>query len=101
MRGLMARYIQDAQQNQWPAIAHQRASLAMIPIGLADALQLAIELPTNGEGQVAAQREIVANLDNALDARRQRILVSRSEVNAVKWFALIFEAVCRLRTATP
>ena len=96
MRELMVRYIQDAQQHEWPAMAHQRATLAMIPVGLADALQLAIELPATGEGQIAAQREIIANLDNALDARRQRILVSRSEVNIVKWFALIFEAMCTL-----
>jgi hypothetical protein len=96
MVGLIERYVQDAQRTEWPAMARQRATLSMIPTGLADALQLAIELPTVGEGQVAAQREIVANLDNALDARRQRILVSRSEVNVVKWFALIFEAVCTL-----
>jgi hypothetical protein len=96
MVGLITRYVQDAQRNEWPAMARQRATLSMIPAGLADALQLAIELPTIGEGQIAAQREIVANLDNALDARRQRILVSRSEVNVVKWFALIFEAVCTL-----
>ena len=96
MRGLIERYIRDAQQNEWPAMARQRATLSMIPAGLADALELGIELPTNGEGQVAAQREIVANLDDALDARRQRILVSRSKVNFVKWFALIFEAACTL-----
>jgi hypothetical protein len=96
MLALVKRYIKDAQQNEWPAMAHQRVTLAMVPAGLADALQLAIELPATGEGQIAAQREIVANLDNALDARRQRILVSRGEVNIVKWFALIFEGMCTL-----
>jgi len=96
MLRLIEQYIVDAQQNEWPAMAHQRATLAMIPAGLADALQLAIELPATSAGQITAQREIVANLDDALDARRQRILVSRSEVNVVKWFALIFEAVCTL-----
>ena len=96
MLGLIERYIEDAQHNEWPAMASQRATLAMIPAGLADALQLAIELPAVGPGEIAAQREIIANLDNALDARRQRILVSRSEVNVVKWFALILEAMSTL-----
>ena len=45
---------------------------------------------------MAAQREIVTALENALDARRQRILVSRSEVNWVKWTALIIQAICTL-----
>jgi hypothetical protein len=31
-----------------------------------------------------------------LDARRQRILVSRSEVHPVKWLCLILQAVCAL-----
>ena len=96
MLGLIERYIEDVQHNEWPAMASQRATLAMISAPLADALQLAIELPATGPGQIVAQREIVANLDNAFDARRQRILVSRSEVNVVKWFALIFEAISTL-----
>jgi hypothetical protein len=48
------------------------------------------------EGQVTAQREIVTALENALDARRQRIIVSRSQVNWVKWTALLLQAVCTL-----
>ena len=32
-----------------------------------------------------AQRELVSSLENALDARRQRIIVSQSSVNWVKW----------------
>jgi hypothetical protein len=35
-------------------------------------------------------------LENAADARRQRILVSRSEVHAVKWLCLILQAICAL-----
>jgi hypothetical protein len=38
---------------------------------------------------MAAQREIITALENALEARRQRILVSRSEVNWVKWVSLM------------
>jgi hypothetical protein len=45
---------------------------------------------------VAAQREIVTALESALDARRQRILVSRSEVNWLKWTAIIIQAICTL-----
>jgi hypothetical protein len=72
------------------------ATLTMIPAGLGEALELATEFPVAGEGQAAAQREIVANLDNALDARRQRILLSRSAVDWVKWFALLFQAALTL-----
>ena len=45
---------------------------------------------------MAAQRSIVASLENALDARRQRILISQSGVNPVKWMSLILQAICML-----
>jgi Protein of unknown function (DUF4239) len=47
---------------------------------------------------MAAQREIVTALETALDARRQRILTSRSEVNWVKWMTLTIQALCILIT---
>ncbi len=48
------------------------------------------------EGQATAQRQIVAALEGAMEARRQRIAVSRSRVNWVKWTALIVQAICTL-----
>ena len=42
------------------------------------------------------QREIVASLQTALDARRQRIIVSNAEVNPVKWWCLYLQAFCEL-----
>jgi uncharacterized membrane protein len=38
---------------------------------------------------VVAQREIVTSLDAALDARRQRIIISQSAVNSAKWAGVI------------
>jgi len=39
-----------------------------------------------------AQREIVSALQTALDARRQRIIISRSAINWVKWTVVIMLA---------
>jgi MFS family permease len=96
LRGLVTRHIREAQEVEWPAMAQKRVTLTMIPASLAQALRLTLALPVSGEGQLDAQREIVAALQNALDARRQRILVSRSEVNWVKWMALMVQAACTL-----
>ena len=68
----------------------------MTPAPLAEALQMSLALTPRGDGQVAAQREILAAVQNAFDARRQRILVSQSTVNWVKWTALLVQAVCTL-----
>jgi hypothetical protein len=96
LRGLVARHIRDAQDIEWPAMAHKTASLTMMPAALGQALEVAVGLRAESEGQVDAQREIITGLENALDARRQRILVSRSGVDWVKWLALVLEAICTL-----
>jgi hypothetical protein len=77
-------------------MAVRRATLTMDPAPVASTLEAAVMLPPTGPGQHAAQREIISALENAFDARRQRILVSRSEVNWVKWTALIIQALITL-----
>lgn len=96
LRALVHRQIEDAVTQEWPAMARRRATLTMISAPLAEALHVSLALTPRGDGQVAAQREILAALQNAFDARRQRILVSQSTVNWVKWTALLVQAVCTL-----
>jgi hypothetical protein len=96
LRTLVRHHIQAAVTQEWPAMARRRATLTVISAPLAEALQLSLSLTPRGDGQVIAQREIVTALQNALDARRQRILVSELTVNWVKWTGLILQAICIL-----
>jgi hypothetical protein len=96
LRGLIRDHIHELQTVEWPAMGKKRVSINMIPTSLAEALHLALTLHPQGEEQIAAQREISAALENALDARRQAILVSQSEVNGVKWLTLWLQAICAL-----
>jgi hypothetical protein len=96
LRGLIGQHIQEAQREEWPAMARRAATLTIVPASLAQAMQITLALPVQGEGQVAAQRAIVTALEDALDARRQRILLSQSGVNPVKWISLIMQAICTL-----
>ena len=52
--------------------------------------------PQVAEAAAAAQRDIATALETALDARRQRIIVSESQVNLLKWVCLFVQAVCTL-----
>jgi hypothetical protein len=75
-------------------MARRHASLRVTPPPLAEALQSALALVPSSPGQQATQREIVRRLETALDARRQRIIISQSQVNLVKWLYLFIQAVC-------
>jgi hypothetical protein len=95
MKSLIRRQIDEAVTHEWPAMSRHRATLT-IPVALEEALQLTFALESRTAGQVAAQREIVVALENALDARRQRIIVSESSVNWVKWTSVLLQALCAL-----
>jgi hypothetical protein len=93
---LVGRQIRAAIDEEWPAMAQQRATLTVIPAPLAEALQLAIGLEPQTDGQRTAQPELVNALQEALDARRQRIIVSESSLSWVKWTGVILVALLTL-----
>ncbi|MCX7068478.1 MAG: DUF4239 domain-containing protein [Methylococcales bacterium] len=98
IRTLVRRHIHEAVNQEWPMMAQHTANLKITSQPLAEALQLVLTLTPRSGGQTTAQNAIVTALENALDARRQRIVVSLSDVNWVKWVCLILQAICTLLT---
>ena len=98
MRALVRRHIQETVNEEWPAMASQHATLTALPRPLAEALRLALALTPGSEGQKVAQREMVVALETALDARRERIIVSESRVNWAKWTGVVLLAALILLT---
>ena len=96
MRGLVRRYIETTVAQEWPMMAQHASRPRITPAALAEALQLALSLTPQSRGQETAQREIATAVESALDARRQRISISLSQVNMVKWLCLFVQAICVL-----
>jgi Protein of unknown function (DUF4239) len=96
LRALINRYIEEAVNREWPAMAHQRLTLGTLPTAMVEALQLTISLKPQDESQRIAQREMVSALHRAADARRQRIILSQSTVGPVKWAAILLQGLCAL-----
>jgi hypothetical protein len=96
MRSLVRRHIEDAVTKEWLQMAEQGATLSAVPQPLADLQAMALGLRPESPGQTIAQREIVTSLEHALDARRQRIIVSQSSVNEAKWGAVVTLAILTL-----
>src|SRR6516164_4485299 len=94
LRALINRHIEEAVNREWPSMAHELLTLAPLSTHLVEALQLTVSLKPRDES--TAQREIVAALNRALDARRQRIIISQSEVGPVKWAAILLQGLCTL-----
>ena len=96
MRSLVRGYVEHTATVEWPMMARQTATLRAAPPALVEALRVVVAMAPQGEGQQTAQREIVSALQTALDARRQRIIISQTEVNPVKWWCLYLQAICEL-----
>jgi len=96
LRALINRHIEVAVNQEWPMMAQQHATLTKRGESLIEALKIVLTLTPGDEGQKIAQREIVTTLQNALDARRQRIIISQSTVSSLKWMALMLQAICAL-----
>src|SRR5215470_5198638 len=88
---LIHSHIEDVATKEWPMMARQTATLEIVPRNLVEALQLTLALTPGSQGQGIAQREMAVALESALDARRQRILVSHSSVSLLKWSSLTIE----------
>lgn len=96
IHALVRRQVEIAVTQEWPAMEKQQETLTVVAPALATALQVALTLEPKSDGQSVAQRELVASIENALDARRQRIIVSQSSVNWVKWTGVAMLALITL-----
>jgi hypothetical protein len=96
VRALVRSYIEEAATREWPMMAQGTATLRLALPPLVEVLQLDLSMTPATVGQQVAQRDIATAVENALDARRQRIIVSMSEVDATKWACLFVQAVCVL-----
>ncbi|MFB9980071.1 hypothetical protein ACFSQQ_20375 [Mesorhizobium kowhaii] len=95
LRTLVRSYIEETTSQEWPLMAESAATLTISP-ALNEALRTTLALAPGNPGQEIAQREITRWLEDAFEARRQRILVSSAQVNPTKWACLILQAFCAL-----
>jgi len=93
MRALVRQHIQEMATQEWPMMERQTATISIAPRHLFEALQVALALVPGNPGQQAAEREIVAQIEAALDARRQRIIICRAQVHPFKWICLLAQAI--------
>ena len=93
---LINRHIEIAVNQEWPEMAHHRATLSPLPTALIGVLHDALAMKPTDQSERSAQPEMVRALHTALDARRQRIVISESAVGAVKWVGILLQGLCTL-----
>jgi len=96
IQALIDRHIEVAVNQEWPEMQRQRATLSPLPSALIGALHDALAMKPGNDSERSAQPEMVRALQTALDARRQRIVISESAVGSVKWVGILLQGLCTL-----
>ena len=89
-------HVEEAVKNEWGTMAKRRMTLETRATHLMDALRFTLAMTPADETQKTVQRELIGALNRAFEARRQRIVVSQTSVSAVKWAAILVQALCAL-----
>jgi hypothetical protein len=98
IRALVRRHIDIAVNEEWPAMARQSVTVTINSDVDTEALKVILSLTPQNEAQTLAQREMASALQSALEARRERIVISRATINWVKWTVVSLLAVLILVT---
>jgi hypothetical protein len=91
LRAIINRHIQEAVQQEWHAMAEQRATLATWPMTLMEALQVTLTLKPADDTQRTAQREMV----NALGGPWKRGVSASSSANHLSAQSNRSQSFCR------
>jgi hypothetical protein len=85
----ISQYLQFTKEHEWPAMLSGNAKMRTSVPGLTDAMSTLLSfVPDNPGQQIAQQRTLVA-IEQALDARRNRILLSGASVLPMQWVVII------------
>lgn len=82
-------YLRFIDQTDWPAMLHGQARLRRSPPGLPDALTTLLLFVPQQPGQRVAQTRAVAAIEQVLQARRNRILLSETAISPPQRIVII------------
>lgn len=86
--GLKA-YLHFIETEDWPAMAEGRGNLRKLPSGLTDAMAALVSFTPATAGQQVAQQRAVVAVEQALEARRNRILLSQTIISPIQWIVIL------------
>jgi hypothetical protein len=98
VRSALKQHLRFIEADDWPAMAQGRANLRRIPPGLSDAMKALLSFVPLEPGQQVAQERAVIAVEQALEARRHRIVLSQATIAPIQWLVIFLLDVLILLT---
>ena len=90
VRNAISAHVKAVEEDEWPAMARQQqANLARSPGVLTEAIVMLLEFDPTRTGEQVAQERAVAALEQALEARRSRIMLSGVLIDWLQWWVVV------------
>jgi hypothetical protein len=89
LRKEIGNYLRFVDQVDWPAMLRGQEGIRQTPQGLPDALMILLSFVPQQSGQQLAQSRAVAAIEQVLQARRNRILLSEASISPAQWIVII------------
>jgi len=94
LRNAISAHVKAVEEEEWPAMARQQqANLARSPGTLTEAIVMLLEFTATRTGEQVAQERAVAALGQALEARRNRIMLSGVLIDWLQWWVVVLLVV--------
>jgi hypothetical protein len=89
LRKEIGNYLHFVDQVDWPAMLRGQEGLHQTPPGLPEALTILLSFVPQQPGQQLAQSHAVTAIEQVLQARRKRILLSEAVISLPQWMVII------------
>ena len=93
VRTAIAQHVDFVVAQDWPAMAAEHADQRAEPLGLTGALATLLSFTPAQPEQLLAQQRAVAAVEQAFEARRNRLRLSEAEIAAVQWGVVLILAL--------
>jgi hypothetical protein len=98
IREAVAQHVDFVVTQDWPQMALGHADQRAEPVGLTNAMAALLSFTPANADQTLAQQRAVAALEQAFEARRNRIRLSQAEIAPTQWAVIIILALLILLT---
>ncbi len=89
VRTAVKQHVEFVVERDWPEMAAMKATPRQEPVGLRTAITALLSFSPSGFDQQLAQKNAVAAIEKAFEARRNRIRLSSTEISPIQWDVII------------
>lgn len=89
VREAIGKHLDAVASEEWPAMAEERVSLRSFPPHLEEAMDAILSFAPAGANQQLVQNHALTAVEDAVEFRRSRVGVSRSEISPVQWTVIV------------